>query len=90
MPTAYANSDTANEGEQNVSGNVLTDSLADVFGADGADAAGGVVGVAVGDTGSALDSPVTLGVPIETTYGFLTLNANGSYDYDAKASYNFV
>jgi len=85
-PTAYADSNSANEGQQNVAGNVLTDGTDDVFGADGADAAGGVVGVAAGNTGSALDSPGTLGAAIETTYGFLTLNADGSYDYDAKAN----
>ena len=85
--TAYANTNSANEGQQNVSGNVLTDGTDDVFGADGPTAVdAGVVGVAAGNTGVALDSPATLGVAIETTYGFLTLNANGSYDYDAKAN----
>ncbi|MDY7115089.1 retention module-containing protein, partial [Halomonas sp. SSL-5] len=86
-PVAYVNTDSAAEGEQNVSGNVLTDGdTADVFGADGADAAGGVVGVALGDTGAVLDDSATLGTQLEGTYGYLTLNADGSYDYDAKAN----
>ena len=87
VPTAVADSNSANEGQQNVSGNVLTDGTDDEFGADGATVAGqGVVGVEAGNTGVALDDASTLGTVIETTYGKLTLNANGSYDYDAKAN----
>ena len=84
-PTAYADSNNANEGQLNVTGNVLTDND-DVFGADGATAGGGVVGVraAVGDTTTAVTTGV--GTQITTAYGTLTLNANGSYDYDAKSN----
>jgi VCBS repeat-containing protein len=84
-PMADADSNMVTEGAV-VNGNVLTDN-ADVFGADGADAttpAGGVVGVraAGGDT----TTPVTTGTGtvISTVYGDLTLNADGSYTYDAK------
>ena len=47
----------------------------DEQGADGAV----VSGVAAG-TGT----PAALGTPIETAYGFLTMNADGSYTYEAK------
>ena len=69
-----------------VTGNVLTDGTADVFGADGATTtvpAGGVTGVAAGsDTrrrclaGSACRLP--------GSFGTLTLNADGSYSYDGN------
>ena len=48
IPTAQANTNSVVEGAI-VTGNVLTDGTADVFGADGATApAGGVTGVAAG------------------------------------------
>ncbi len=55
--------------------------VADVFGADGPDAAGGVVGVAVGDTMTALDDPTTLEGTLTGSFGDLMLNAGGSYPY---------
>ncbi|MCZ4279568.1 DUF5801 domain-containing protein [Kiloniella laminariae] len=48
----------------------------DAQGADGAVVSGVVAG-----TGT----PVALGAAIETAYGFLTLNADGSYTYEAKS-----
>lgn len=56
----------------------------DTSGADGWDSAGGVVGVAKGDTG--VSSTTGVGTAIETNLGTLTLNANGSYTYVAKAN----
>ena len=69
-----------------VTGNVLTDGTADVFGADGATTtvpAGGVVGFAAGSDTSA---PVLTGIgtPIAGSFGTLTLNADGSYSYDGN------
>ena len=82
-PTAFADSNDVVEGAV-VTGNVLTDGTADVFGADGPTAGGGVVGVraAAGDT----DTVVTTGVgaTISGLYGTLTLLANGSYSYDGN------
>jgi VCBS repeat-containing protein len=76
-PVANNDADDAGEGEQNVTGNVLTN---DTFGAD-EPLADGVVGVVAGVSGvAAVGSLAT----IETAYGFLTLNADGSYGYDAK------
>jgi hypothetical protein len=54
---------------------------ADTLGSDGGDAAGGVAGVAGGDTATALDNPATLGVSVSGTWGDLVLNADGSYTY---------
>ena len=52
----------------------------DVFGADGPN--GGVLGV---KAGTAPGAPLTgVGTVIETTLGFLTLNANGGYTYESK------
>lgn len=48
----------------------------DEQGADGAVVSGVVAGAG---------TPVALGTPIETAYGFLTLNADGSYTYEAKS-----
>jgi VCBS repeat-containing protein len=77
LPQAEDDADDAGEGEQNVTGNVLTN---DTFGAD-EPLADGVVGVVAGVSGvAAVGSLAT----IETAYGFLTLNADGSYGYDAK------
>ena len=61
VPTAQANTNSVVEGAI-VTGNVLTDGTADVFGADGATTtvpAGGVVGVAAGSDTS---SPVLTGI----------------------------
>ncbi|MBZ9672603.1 beta strand repeat-containing protein, partial [Mesorhizobium sp. ES1-3] len=51
----------------------------DVFGADGEDAAGGVVGVAKGTTVGGADANV--GTQVHGDYGMLTLNADGTYTY---------
>ncbi|MFW8613025.1 Ig-like domain-containing protein, partial [Mesorhizobium ciceri] len=65
-----------------VLGNVLSDGTDDVFGADGAAAGGGVVGVRVagGDTTTAVTTGVN--TVINGSFGTLTLQANGSYSYD--------
>ncbi|TJW41266.1 MAG: hypothetical protein E5X65_38835, partial [Mesorhizobium sp.] len=47
VPTAHANTNSVAEGAI-ATGNVLSDATDDVFGADGAAAGGGVVGVAAG------------------------------------------
>ncbi|MER8412022.1 MULTISPECIES: Ig-like domain-containing protein, partial [unclassified Mesorhizobium] len=80
IPTAHADTNSVVEGGI-VSGNVLTDGTDDVFGADGAAAGGGVVGVAAGSN-TAVPVSGGLGAGIPGTYGTLTLNANGSYSYD--------
>ncbi|WP_246449740.1 beta strand repeat-containing protein [Qipengyuania soli] len=84
VPTAVADTNSVTEGGD-VSGNVLTDA-ADEFGADGAEAAGGVVGVraAGGDTTS--DATGNVGATINGLYGTLTLNADGSYTYVSTAN----
>ncbi|MEP9395947.1 type I secretion C-terminal target domain-containing protein, partial [Mesorhizobium sp. KR2-14] len=77
-PTAYADTDNVEAGSfAPITGDVLSN---DVFGADGKDVSGGVVGVAKGSTG-ALDDATTVGATIQGTYGKLTLNADGSYSY---------
>ena len=85
VPTAHADTNSVVEGAI-VSGNVLTDGTADVFGADGATTtvpAGGVVGF---KAGSDTSSPVLTGIgtPIAGSFGTLTLNADGSYSYDGN------
>ena len=85
VPTATADTNSVVEGAI-VTGNVLTDGTADVFGADGAATtvpAGGVTGVAAGNDTS---SPVSggVGAPVAGTFGALTLNADGSYSYDGN------
>ena len=84
VPSAVADTNGVTEGAV-VTGNVLTDGVDDIFGADGASAtmpAGGVVGVAAGSNIAAAVSG-GLGAPIVTSLGSLTLNADGSYSYDA-------
>ncbi|SMQ60375.1 type I secretion C-terminal target domain (VC_A0849 subclass) [Devosia lucknowensis] len=80
-----ANADVASVVEGGtVSGNVLTDGTPDIFGADGAATAGGVLGVATGsDTGVTANGNLG-GTGIVGTYGQLTLNADGSYSYKAN------
>ena len=84
-PTASADTNSVGEGGT-VGGNVLTDGTDDVFGADGpaeTTPAGGVVGF---DAGSDISVAATgtPGTKIESTLGFLTLNADGSYSYESK------
>jgi T1SS-143 domain-containing protein len=92
VPTAVDDTDSIAAGQFGpVDGNVITDASpgdsgdsddgADTKGADGA----AVVGVAAGDTNADLDSPATVGVEIQGTYGKLTLNADGSYSYTRDA-----
>ena len=85
VPTANADTNSVTEGAS-VGGNVLTDT-ADVFGADGADAGGGVVGVrADGDPADVTSDVLTgVGAVIAGDYGTLTLNADGSYTYASTA-----
>lgn len=80
LPEAAPNTNSVAEGGV-VTGNVLTDDVDDVFGADGA-AGSGVVGVraAGGDTTS--DVTTGVGATIAGLYGTLTLGANGAYTYD--------
>ena len=70
-----------------VTGNVLTDGTADVFGADGATTtvpAGGVIGRCGGQRH--LDAGDRRGrrAGIAGSFGTLTLNADGSYSYDGN------
>ncbi len=76
LPTAKPDTDSVQEGGT-VSGNVLDN---DIAGADGPAATGAVVGVRAGsDTSTpALDG---LNTPINGTYGYLTLDANGNAVY---------
>ncbi|WP_188630887.1 type I secretion C-terminal target domain-containing protein, partial [Oceanisphaera marina] len=83
VPSASADVNEVDEGGT-AAGNVLTDGTADVFGADGAAAGGGVVGVAVGDTGAPVSG--NLGAPLTGQYGALILNADGSYSYTSNAN----
>ncbi|MBW8908528.1 MAG: hypothetical protein JF620_05800, partial [Mesorhizobium sp.] len=79
VPTANADIGNVPSGSQAaITGDVFVN---DVFGADGKDAAGGVVGVAKGTTNADLDSTGTLNAGLHGTYGTLTLQADGSYSY---------
>ncbi|MBD9492125.1 type I secretion C-terminal target domain-containing protein, partial [Ensifer sp. ENS11] len=60
-----------------ITGAGTTNAGADALGADGA----AVVGVAAGNSGAYLDSPLTLNTQIDGLYGKLTLGANGGYTY---------
>src|SRR5690606_9281112 len=82
VPHAVADTNSVTEGGQAV-GNVLTDGTDDVFGADGKDAGGGVVGVraAAGDTTTAVTTGVN--TVIHGQYGDRPLQADGSYTYAA-------
>src|SRR3990167_2722016 len=80
VPTAYADRNSVTEGGV-VNGNVLTDGLDDVFGADGATVGGGGVGVKVGGD-TATPAAGSVGALLIGSYGTLVLNANGSYTYD--------
>ena len=80
-PFATDNAATVEEGATVTGGNVLTDGTPDEFGADGAVVpGGGVVGFAQGATTAAA------GGSIVTALGTLTLHADGSYTYVAKAN----
>ena len=83
IPTANADTNSVGEGDS-VTGNVLTDT-ADEFGADGAEAAGGVVGVRASGGDTTSDASGSVGVSIAGLYGTLTLAADGSYTYAASA-----
>ncbi|MDX8439522.1 Ig-like domain-containing protein, partial [Mesorhizobium australafricanum] len=79
VPTAHADVGSVPAGSQAaITGDVFVN---DVFGADGKDAAGGVVGVAKGTTNANLDDTGTLNVGLHGAYGTLTLHADGSYSY---------
>ena len=87
VPTAQADTNSVVEGAT-VTGNVLTDGTADVFGRGRRDddgSGGGVVGLAAGSDTSA---PVLTGIgtPIAGSFGTLTLNADGCYTYDGDAN----
>ncbi|PSJ20550.1 structural toxin protein RtxA, partial [Halomonas sp. ND22Bw] len=58
---------------------------ADEFGADGAEANGGVIGVRAAGGDTTTDASGSVGVAIDGLYGTLTLNANGGYTYVANA-----
>ena len=79
-----AKADTGSVGQAaTTTGSVLTN---DIFGADGPTmAGGGVTGVAKGSTTSTPVSGGLGGSGIAGDYGTLTLNADGSYAYKAKA-----
>ncbi|MXO55253.1 beta strand repeat-containing protein, partial [Pontixanthobacter gangjinensis] len=82
VPTANADTNSVTEGAI-VGGNVLTDS-ADVFGADGAEAAGGVVGVRASGGDTTTDASGNVGSVINGLYGTLTLGADGTYSYASR------
>jgi len=81
VPTAYSNTRTAVEGVD-LTGNVLTDETNDVFGADGAAAGGGVVGVRAAGGDTTTDVTTGTGTVIQGLFGTLTLGANGVYSYN--------
>ncbi len=83
VPTAVADTDSVTEGAS-TGGNVLTDT-ADTFGADGAEAAGGVVGVRAAGGDTVTDASGSVGVTIAGLYGTLTLDADGTYTYQSTA-----
>ena len=86
VPTAQANINSVVEGAI-VTGNVLTDGTADVFGADGATTtvpAGGVVGVAARQRHDRAGVWRGRDRRLPGSYGTLTLNADGSYSYDGN------
>ncbi|WP_374371142.1 DUF5801 repeats-in-toxin domain-containing protein [Dongia sp.] len=56
----------------------------DDFGADDEKSGGGVVGVIVGN--NAGQSTINVGGSVESSLGFLTLNADGTYSYTAKTN----
>ncbi|MFV0282239.1 MAG: beta strand repeat-containing protein [Castellaniella sp.] len=87
VPVARADTDSVVEGGK-VTGNVLTDGTADVFGADGKDTSGGVVGVRAGSDTSTAAAGGLGGTGIAGAYGTLILNADGGYTY--KSSSNAV
>lgn len=89
-PTANADTKTVTEGST-VSGNVLTDGTVDDFGADGAKVTspvGGIIGVraAGSDTTTAVAAGADGTTIINGTYGYLTMNSNGSYTYHSTQS----
>ena len=87
VPTANANIDSGVEGAI-ITGNVLTDGTADVFGADGAgdDGAGRRRGRGVrrAATPTTAGDRRASGLRIAGSFGTLTLNADGSYSYDGN------
>nr|WP_298929934.1 DUF5801 repeats-in-toxin domain-containing protein [uncultured Erythrobacter sp.] len=83
IPVAVADTNSVTEGAS-ATGNVLTDN-ADTFGADGAEAAGGVVGVRASGGDTTTDASGSVGSTINGLYGTLTLNADGSYTYESTA-----
>nr|WP_301299941.1 VCBS domain-containing protein [Pseudomonas laurylsulfativorans] len=81
LPKAKADTDSVQEGGT-VSGNVLDN---DIAGADGPAATGAVVGVRVGsDTSTSASGG--LNTPINGTYGYLTLDANGNAVYHSTSN----
>ncbi|MGX5660716.1 choice-of-anchor K domain-containing protein [Castellaniella ginsengisoli] len=83
VPHAVADTNSVTEGGQ-ATGNVLTDGVDDVLGADGAAAGGAVTGVATGSNTAAPVSGNLGSTGIAGMYGTLILNANGSYTYKAN------
>ena len=86
VPHAVADTSGILAGATSASGNVLvTDGSGDhqdTFGADGAAAGGGVVGVAKGDTDANLNDTSTLGgTGVAGAHGTLVLGADGTYTY---------
>ncbi|MEG2580739.1 Ig-like domain-containing protein [Comamonas sp.] len=82
VPVVTSDSGNVAEGSTltvNALGGVLAN---DKAGADNWDAGGGVVGVAKGATG--VTSTTGVGTALAGQYGTLTLNANGSYTYQAS------
>jgi VCBS repeat-containing protein len=80
VPVAQNDNATIAEDTTSVTGNVVAnggaDDVADSLGADGAAAGGAVTAVSFGGNGRTVG-----GTGFDTTYGHLTLNADGSYSY---------
>ncbi len=84
VPTAVADTASVGEGATlsvDAASGVLSN---DVAGADGWADSGAVVGVVAGDTGTTSSGGV--GGRIDGNYGYLTLNADGSYVYVSTAN----
>jgi len=88
-PIARPDTNSALTGGSAIAGNILTDSTADSFGADGPKSGGGLIGCRAAGIDNA--TPVlsgginAVGAPTPTTitgvYGTLTMYADGSYSY---------
>ena len=89
MPIAEDDTNSLGEDGGSVGGNVLTDVTADVFGADGADSAGGVTAIRTGIE-TATGTAGSLNTPLQGTYGTLELAEDGTYTYTITEDMSFL